>query len=256
MRKVGHGWAALDPHLHQARVWGTKKSLPASRSAQAVDWRIYLLPQTPRNGGLWADRASLVVLPPPGASITYYSLTAPCPHHILRPSAAAFLDHPQLLQVPAFSSLPDVTPFPPPSLNSSASGSLSFLHPTLTTILDDFSSTKPTHPAPWPHTLTPVSPHLQWCFPPCTAAPISRNLPVPQTSIAQHAIIPLAVLSLFFHSQGSFLHSHMFYSLLERACTVHAFNSYTYVENSQSTDPAQISYLWLLHTPFIHHCFQ
>lgn len=52
MRKVGHGWAALDPQLHQARVWDTKKSLPASRSAQAVDWRIYLLPQTTRNGGL------------------------------------------------------------------------------------------------------------------------------------------------------------------------------------------------------------
>ena len=56
----------------------------------------------------------------------------------------------------------------------------------------------------------------------------------------------LSFHQLFFHclySQGSFLHSPMFHSLLERAHTVHAFNSYTYVENSQSTDPALISYI-------------
>lgn len=96
----------------------------------------------------------------------------PLPAHTTHLGALrCFLDHLQLLQLPAFSSLPDVTAFPPPSLNSSASGSLSFLHPILTTILGDFSSTKAIHPAPRPHTLTPVSPHLHWrCFP-CAAAP-------------------------------------------------------------------------------------
>lgn len=51
-RNVGHGWTALDPQLHQPGARDTKESLPTSRSAQAVNWRIYLLPQTARNGGL------------------------------------------------------------------------------------------------------------------------------------------------------------------------------------------------------------
>ena len=52
MKKVSHGWAALDPQLHQSGARDTKESLPALRLAQAMDWRIYLLPQTPRNGEL------------------------------------------------------------------------------------------------------------------------------------------------------------------------------------------------------------
>ena len=39
-RNVGHGWAALDPQLYQSGARDTKESLPTSRSAQAVNWRI------------------------------------------------------------------------------------------------------------------------------------------------------------------------------------------------------------------------